>query len=136
MIRRQSIRAALLFGTRFAETILASGRVRAQSKAGHMKASDLINHYANPTQGPGCPYTDHEGAACIHAEALDVARRAIRYATLASDQDRRPYRRDKDDDGSSPAYIVPRANDHAGSARTYSTPRHLNGGACAVERQL
>jgi hypothetical protein len=36
------LEAAAVLGTRVAETILASVHVRAQSKAGHMNASDLI----------------------------------------------------------------------------------------------
>ncbi len=36
--------AAAVLGTLVAETILASVHVRAQSKAGHMNASDLIKH--------------------------------------------------------------------------------------------
>jgi hypothetical protein len=36
------LQVALLFGTRVAETILASVHVRAHQQAGHMNASDLI----------------------------------------------------------------------------------------------
>ena len=41
------LQVALLFGTRVAETILASVHVRAHQQAGHMDASDLIRHCPN-----------------------------------------------------------------------------------------
>ena len=39
---QRPVKVADLFGTRVAETILASVHVRTQQKAGHMNASDLI----------------------------------------------------------------------------------------------
>ncbi len=48
--------AALLFGTRVAETILASVHVRAHQQAGHMDASDLIKALQNTLRGGGRPH--------------------------------------------------------------------------------
>src|SRR5467141_3282337 len=42
------LEVAVLFGTLVAETILASVHVRAHKQAGHMDASDLINHCKTP----------------------------------------------------------------------------------------
>jgi hypothetical protein len=47
---------ALLFGTRVAETILASVHVRAHPQAGHMDASDLIKALQNTLRGGGRPH--------------------------------------------------------------------------------
>ena len=47
---------ALLFGTRVAETILASVHVRAHLQAGHMDASDLIKALQNTLRGGGRPH--------------------------------------------------------------------------------
>jgi hypothetical protein len=49
---------ALLFGTRVAETILASVHVRAHRQAGHMGASDLIKAPLRPLQGGGRPHME------------------------------------------------------------------------------
>ena len=46
----------MLFGTRVAETILASVHVRAHQQAGHMDASDLIKALQNTLQGGGRPH--------------------------------------------------------------------------------
>jgi hypothetical protein len=45
-----------MLGTRVAETILASARVRAPQKAGHMSASDPIKIYRNPLREGGRPH--------------------------------------------------------------------------------
>jgi hypothetical protein len=47
---------ALLFGTRVAETILASVHVRAHPQAGHMDASNLIKALQNTLRGGGRPH--------------------------------------------------------------------------------
>ena len=47
---------ALLFGTRVAETILASVHVRAHQQAGHMDASDLIKCLRNTLREGGRPH--------------------------------------------------------------------------------
>jgi len=58
---------AMLFGTRVAETILASVHVRAHRQAGHMDASDLIKALQT---------TCEEGAVHIWVKArLDQAKR-------------------------------------------------------------
>ena len=48
----------MLFGTRVAETILASVHVRAHQQAGHMDASDLIKSLQNTLRGGGRPHMD------------------------------------------------------------------------------
>jgi hypothetical protein len=48
-----STEVAMLFGTRVAETILASVHVRAHQQAGHMDASDLIKALQNALRGGG-----------------------------------------------------------------------------------
>src|SRR4030088_762436 len=45
-----------MLGTRVAETILASARVRAPQKAGHMSASDPIKIYRNSLREGGRPH--------------------------------------------------------------------------------
>jgi hypothetical protein len=45
-----------MFGTRVAETILASVHVRAHQQAGHMDASDLIKTLPNTLRGGGRPH--------------------------------------------------------------------------------
>jgi hypothetical protein len=45
-----------LFGTRVAETILASVHVRAHQKAGHMDASDLIKSLPDILRGGARPH--------------------------------------------------------------------------------
>ena len=45
-----SIQADLLFGTRVAETILASVHMRTRHKAGHMEASDQVKHCTTPCE--------------------------------------------------------------------------------------
>jgi hypothetical protein len=50
------LQVALLFGTRVAETILASVHVRAHQQAGHMDASDLIKTLQNTLRGGGRPH--------------------------------------------------------------------------------
>ena len=47
-----------LFGTRVAKTILASGHVRLQQKAGHMIASDPIKPRINSCKTGGRPHMD------------------------------------------------------------------------------
>ena len=53
-------KVAPMFGTRVAETILASVHVRAQQQAGHMDASDLIKALHTPLRGGGRPHMDSE----------------------------------------------------------------------------
>ncbi len=50
---------ASLFGTRVAETILASVHVRARQQAGHMDASDLIKALQNTLRGGGRPHMEN-----------------------------------------------------------------------------
>lgn len=51
--------AASLFGTRRAETIMASGPQAPHTQAGHMDASDPIkNHPRQPLQAGGRPHMD------------------------------------------------------------------------------
>ena len=76
----------------------------------------------------------HAGAywlARVDAETFDVARRPVRYAAPAPHQDRRPRRRDEDDDPSALADLLPRAGYSALRSRTHTAPRHLTGGARA-----
>lgn len=47
---------AVVFGTRVAETILASVHVRARQQAGHMDASDLIKSLLDILRGGGRPH--------------------------------------------------------------------------------
>jgi hypothetical protein len=49
-------KVALLFGTRVAETILASVHVRMHQQAGHMDANDLIKTLPNTLRGGGRPH--------------------------------------------------------------------------------
>ena len=51
-------KAAMLFGTRVAETILASAHVRAHQQAEHMDASDLIKALQNTLRGGGRPHME------------------------------------------------------------------------------
>src|SRR5271169_481646 len=81
----------------------------------------------------GCSYTPAPtadvGPARGDAETFDVARRPVRYAAPAPHQDRRPRRRDEDDDPSALADLLPRAGYPALRSRTHTAPRHLTGGA-------
>src|SRR3954468_7696985 len=85
---------ALLFGTRVAETILASVHVRAHPQAGHMDASNLIKALQNTLRGGGRPHMglglllllagsmpvqpsaadDHSGLLVIRAAPMFVVR--------------------------------------------------------------
>src|SRR5208337_2166604 len=69
------------------------------------------------------------GASHVAAEALDVARRPVRHLAPAPHQDRRPRRRNEDDDPSALADLLPRAGYSALRSRTHTAPRHLNDGA-------
>src|SRR5208337_4417440 len=71
------------------------------------------------------------GPARVDAETFDVARRPVRHAAPAPHQDRRPRRRDEDDDPSALADLLPRAGYPALRSRTHTAPRHLTGGARA-----
>jgi len=71
----------------------------------------------------------HVGSARVDAQALDVARRAVRYLAPAAHQCRCSRRRDEDDDQDSPADVVPRPGYFASRARAYPAPRHLSDGA-------
>src|SRR5271166_5714985 len=71
------------------------------------------------------------GPARVDAETFDVARRPVRYAAPAPNQDRRPRRRDEDDDPSALADLLPHAGYPALRSRTHTAPRHLTGGARA-----
>src|SRR5271165_7141043 len=73
------------------------------------------------------------GPARLDAETIDVARRPVRYAAPAPHQDRRPRRRDEDDDPSALADLLPRAGYPALRSRTHTAPRHLTGGARAPQ---
>ena len=54
---------ARVFGTRVAETILASVHVRAHQQAGHMDASDLIKALQNTLQGGARPHMENGAEA-------------------------------------------------------------------------
>ena len=69
---------------------------------------------------------DYVGPARIDAKALDVARRAVRHVAPTAHQDRRPRRRDENDDPDSPADVVPRTRYSASRARTHTAPRHMS----------
>jgi len=69
------------------------------------------------------------GASRLDAEALDVARRPVRHLAPAPHQDRRPRRRNEDDDPSALADLLPRSGYSAFRSRTHTAPRHLNDGA-------
>src|SRR5271166_619378 len=71
------------------------------------------------------------GPARVDAETFDVARRPVRYVAPAPHQDRRPRRRDEDDDPSALADLLPRAGYPALRSGTHTAPRHLTGGARA-----
>src|SRR5208283_4797151 len=73
------------------------------------------------------------GPARVDAETFDVARRPVRHAAPAPHQDRRPRRRDEDDDPSALADLLPRAGYPALRSRTHTAPRHLTGGARAPQ---
>jgi hypothetical protein len=54
-----------VFGTRIAETILASVHVRARKQAGHMDASDLIRALPKITlRGGGRPHMESRYSLC------------------------------------------------------------------------
>src|ERR1700674_996859 len=75
------------------------------------------------------------GPARIDAEAFSVARRPVRHLALAAHQDRRPRRRDEDDDPGSLADIVPRPGYFASRARAYPAPPPLTNGPWPPERR-
>src|SRR5271166_5425777 len=69
------------------------------------------------------------GASRIDAKAFDVARRSVRHLAPAPHQDRRPRRRNEDDDPRALADLVPGAGYSALRPATHTAPRHLSGGA-------
>src|SRR5271166_544764 len=69
------------------------------------------------------------GASRIDAEALDVARRPVRHLAPASHQDRRPRRRNENDDPRALADLVSGAGYPAPRLATHTAPRHLSDGA-------
>ena len=69
------------------------------------------------------------GPARVDAQAFDVARRAVRHIASAAHQNRRPRRRDEDDDPSSLADILSEPGHFTTRARAYPTLRHLKNGA-------
>ena len=71
----------------------------------------------------------HVGPARVDAQTFDVARRAVRHVTPAAHQNRRPRRRDEDDDQGSLADVVSRPGYIAARARAYPALGHLNNGA-------
>src|SRR5271170_7969805 len=71
----------------------------------------------------------HVGSARVDAQALDVARRAVRYVAPAAHQSRCSRHRDEDDNQDSPADVVPRRGYFTSRARAYPAPRHLSDGA-------
>ena len=71
----------------------------------------------------------HVGSARVDAQALDVARRAVRYVAPAAHQSRCSRHRDEDDNQGSPADVVPRPGYFTSRARAYPAPRHLSDGA-------
>jgi hypothetical protein len=60
------LQVALLFGTRAAETILASVHVRTRQQAGHMNASDLIQTLQKRLvrRGPSTYVTWRDATGC------------------------------------------------------------------------
>src|SRR5450631_4355323 len=72
---------------------------------------------------------DHVGLACVDAEKIDMARRAIRHVALAPDQDRRARCRDEDDDPRALADILPGTGYFALRTRSNPAPRHVTSGA-------
>ena len=62
-------------------------------------------------------------------QAFDVARRTVRHIAPAAHQNRRPRRRDEDDDPGSLADVVSRPGYFAARTRAYPAPRHLKNGA-------
>ena len=71
----------------------------------------------------------HVGSARINAQALDVARCAVRHVASTAHQSRRPHCRDEDDDPGSLAGVVPRPGYSASRAWAHTAPRHLSTGA-------
>jgi hypothetical protein len=71
----------------------------------------------------------HVGLACVDAEKIDMARRAIRHVAIAPDQDRRARCRDEDDDPRALADILPGTGYFALRARSNPAPRHVTSGA-------
>src|SRR5208337_2378034 len=69
------------------------------------------------------------GASRVDAKALEVARRSVRHLAPAPHQDRRPRRRDEDDDPRALADLVPGAGYSALRPATHTAPRHLSDGA-------
>src|SRR5208282_5881796 len=69
------------------------------------------------------------GPSRLDAETLDVARRPVRHLAPAPHQDRRPRRRDEDDDPRALADLVPGAGYSALRPGTHTAPRHLSDGA-------
>jgi len=64
-----------VFGTRIAETILASVHVRARKQAGHMDASDLIRALPKLTlRGGGRPHME-SGSLLSPSTEIDPERR-------------------------------------------------------------
>ena len=63
------------------------------------------------------------------AEAFDVARRPVRHVAPAPHQDRRPRRRNENDDPRALADLVPGAGYSAPRFGTHTAPRHLSDGA-------
>ena len=70
---------AAVFGTRVAETILASVQVRARQQAGHMDASDLIR--ALPE------HPCEEGGRSFAANAARLQLHALAYNARQADED-------------------------------------------------
>jgi hypothetical protein len=62
-----------LFGTRVAETILASVHVRAHQKAGHMDASDLIKSLPDILRGGARPHMGQKNLPTISHYFADKA---------------------------------------------------------------
>ena len=62
----------------------------------------------------------------MRCQALDVARRPVRHLAPAPHQDRRPRRRNENDDPRVLADLVPGARYSAPRFATHTAPRHLN----------
>ena len=71
----------------------------------------------------------HVGPTRVDAQAFDVARCTVRYVAPAAHQNRRPRRRDEDDDPGSLADVVSRPGYFAARTRAYPALRHLKNGA-------
>jgi len=74
------------------------------------------------------------GPARLDAQTFDVAGRPVRHLAPAPRQDRRPRRRDEDDDPGAFAHVLPDAGNPAFRPPANPAPRHVNNGARAAPK--